>query len=471
MTLRWIRPRDAGRFTHRNLARYKVVIFLQTTGTPIRGSAQRAAFQRFIRRGGGYFGVHAASDTRGGWPWYERLVGTRFARHDPGVSERAVDVVDRGTAATRGLPAAWARTDEWYEFRSDAERAHVLAATRRVASAGLVPPLRWRPLGVHRNGSYEGVLRRAAVRPTSPRSDRDGGGTGEVRLCAAERVLARACVLAVLVLAGCGGDEAEPPVAEQPPASETAVPEQTAPPADTSAPPTDDGGSSSGASPAINSVTVDPGDGTIMVGAGPALYRVEPGKKVGEEVVGQARRAGTVSGNLVVRFAGPNDLLASGHPKEGSLPENIGLIRSKDHGDTWTLEDGVAEADYHEVEIAGDQLIAVEVESPDIKVSRDGGRSWEARTPPDAADRRRRQPRRPGSLGGLDRAGHVRLDQRRAVLAPPRHDVRGAADLAERRLALQHRSQRADSCQQGRRTQLRGPRRGRWPAERSRQRA
>jgi type 1 glutamine amidotransferase len=117
---------DAGRFTHRNLARYDAVIFLQTTGTPIRASAQRAAFQRFIRRGGGYLGVHAAADTRGGWPWYERLVGTRFLRHDPGVSQRTVDIVDGRTAATRGLPAAWTRTDEWYEFRSQ-PRAHVLA--------------------------------------------------------------------------------------------------------------------------------------------------------------------------------------------------------------------------------------------------------------------------------------------------------------------------------------------------------
>jgi type 1 glutamine amidotransferase len=121
---------NAGRFTHRNLARYKVVIFLQTTGTPIRSPAQRAAFQRFIRRGGGYLGVHAASDTRGRWPWYERLVGTRFARHDPGISERVVTVVDRSTAATRGLPAGWTRTDEWYEFRSR-PRTHVLAQLDR----------------------------------------------------------------------------------------------------------------------------------------------------------------------------------------------------------------------------------------------------------------------------------------------------------------------------------------------------
>jgi type 1 glutamine amidotransferase len=117
---------NAGRFTHRNLARYDVVIFLQTTGTPIRSRAQRSAFQRFIRRGGGYVGVHAAADTRGGWPWYERLVGTRFKRHDPGLSERAVHVVDRGTAATRALPATWTRTDEWYEFRSYPS-SHVLA--------------------------------------------------------------------------------------------------------------------------------------------------------------------------------------------------------------------------------------------------------------------------------------------------------------------------------------------------------
>jgi hypothetical protein len=192
----------------------------------------------------------------------------------------------------------------------------------------------------------------------------------------ADRTLARAGVIVVLALAGCG-DEAEEPVATAPPA---ATPEVTAPPTGTSAPPPDDGGST--ASPAINSVTVDPGDGTIMVGAGPALYRVEPGKKEGEEVIGQVD-GGTVSGNLVVRFAGPNDLLASGHPKAGDLPENIGLMRSKDHGDTWTIDPAVAEADYHELELFGKQLIAVAVESPEIKVSRDGGRSWETRTPPD----------------------------------------------------------------------------------------
>src|SRR3954467_2739409 len=55
---------DAGRFTRRNLARYDVVIFLSTTGTPIARRSQQRAFEAYIEHGGGFVGVHAASDTR-----------------------------------------------------------------------------------------------------------------------------------------------------------------------------------------------------------------------------------------------------------------------------------------------------------------------------------------------------------------------------------------------------------------------
>ena len=120
---------DAATFTTRRLRRYDAVIFLSTTGTPIARAAQRRALEGYIRAGGGFVGIHAASDTRGDWPWYEGLVGARFRRHDPGVSERVVRVEDRGSAATRGLPAQWRRSDEWYEFRSNPRgRVHVLAA-------------------------------------------------------------------------------------------------------------------------------------------------------------------------------------------------------------------------------------------------------------------------------------------------------------------------------------------------------
>jgi photosystem II stability/assembly factor-like uncharacterized protein len=185
-------------------------------------------------------------------------------------------------------------------------------------------------------------------------------------------------VIAALALSACGGaDEADPA-----PPADTSAPAETAteaPPAQTPPP---DTGAADGSSPAINSVAVDPGDGTIMVGSGPALYRIKPGGKEAEKLTG-ALDGGTVSGNLVVRFKGPNDLIASGHPQEGSLPENLGLIHSSDHGETWERVQG-PEADYHELEIAGKQIIGVNAESPDIQVSGDGGANWETRTPPAA---------------------------------------------------------------------------------------
>ncbi len=114
------------------------MIFLSTTGTPISRAEQQGAFERYIRRGGGFLGVHAASDTRGRWPWYEGLVGARFKRHDRGISRRTVTVEDRTSAATRGLPAQWTRSDEWYEFRSNPRGSvHVLA------SLGESRPLAW----------------------------------------------------------------------------------------------------------------------------------------------------------------------------------------------------------------------------------------------------------------------------------------------------------------------------------------
>jgi hypothetical protein len=190
----------------------------------------------------------------------------------------------------------------------------------------------------------------------------------------------RACVIALLVLAGCGGSE--PPSAPAPAEAPTEVPTTDVPTTAETPAPADSGT----ASPAINSVTVDPGDGTMIIGSGPSLFRVAPGEKEAERLTGKLsspQGEGTVSGNLVVRFAGPGDLLASGHPQAGPLPENLGLIRSSDHGETWKSVGG-PEADYHELEIAGKQIVAVNAESPDIQVSRDGGLSWESRTPPAA---------------------------------------------------------------------------------------
>src|SRR5881392_4400503 len=60
---------DAGAFTQKNLARYRAVVFLSTTGDVL-NPAQQDVFGRYIQAGGGYVGVHSATNTEYDWPWY-----------------------------------------------------------------------------------------------------------------------------------------------------------------------------------------------------------------------------------------------------------------------------------------------------------------------------------------------------------------------------------------------------------------
>ncbi len=101
-------------FNDESLASYDVVIFMNTTGDVL-DDAQQIAFQRFIQKGGGYVGIHAASDTEYGWPWYGQLVGGYFVSH-PRIQEADL-LVDPSHASTAHLPSTWTRTDEWYNLR------------------------------------------------------------------------------------------------------------------------------------------------------------------------------------------------------------------------------------------------------------------------------------------------------------------------------------------------------------------
>jgi cytochrome c len=137
---------DAARFTDVELARFKVVIFLSTTGD-ILDDGQKAAFERYIRSGGGFAGIHSASDTEYQWAWYGRLVGAYFASH-PEIQHATVRIEDLGHASTEGLPQIWDRTDEWYNFRNNPRgTVHVLAtldeATYSGGKMGADHPIAW----------------------------------------------------------------------------------------------------------------------------------------------------------------------------------------------------------------------------------------------------------------------------------------------------------------------------------------
>jgi glucose/arabinose dehydrogenase/cytochrome c551/c552 len=103
-------------FTEDSLKHYSAVIFLSTTGDVL-DHVQQAEFERYIQAGGGFMGIHAATDTEYGWPWYGKLVGAYFKSH-PRNQKAKLIVHDRTHISTKHLPEVWERTDEWYNFKT-----------------------------------------------------------------------------------------------------------------------------------------------------------------------------------------------------------------------------------------------------------------------------------------------------------------------------------------------------------------
>ena len=123
---------DAGAFTSKNLARYRAVVFLNTTGDVL-DAAQQDDFERYIQAGGGYVGIHSAADTEYDWPWYGRLAGAWFSSHpnNPNVRKGTFRVLDKTHPSTKGLPDRWDREDEFYNFKSIDPTIHVVPGGQR----------------------------------------------------------------------------------------------------------------------------------------------------------------------------------------------------------------------------------------------------------------------------------------------------------------------------------------------------
>jgi type 1 glutamine amidotransferase len=107
---------NAAQFTENNLKKYAAVIFLNTTGDVL-DDQQQLAFEHYIQAGGGYVGIHSATDTEYDWPWYGKLAGAYFISH-PAVQEARFIVKDRKHPATRFLQdSVWMHKDELYNFK------------------------------------------------------------------------------------------------------------------------------------------------------------------------------------------------------------------------------------------------------------------------------------------------------------------------------------------------------------------
>ncbi len=109
---------DSLQFNAANLKKYQLVIFLSTT-MDVLDAEQQEAFENYIKKGGSFMGIHAATDTEYEWPWYGKLVGAYFNGHPnkPNVREAKMQVVDKNHHSTAHLSDTWTRSDEWYNFK------------------------------------------------------------------------------------------------------------------------------------------------------------------------------------------------------------------------------------------------------------------------------------------------------------------------------------------------------------------
>jgi uncharacterized protein len=107
---------DAGWFTTTQLQQYKALVFLNTTGN-LFDSAQKQALVQYMRNGGGFAGIHAATDTEYQWPWYNLLVGGYFESHPKPQTAKFV-IVNRTHPSTAFFTdSIWLHHDELYNFK------------------------------------------------------------------------------------------------------------------------------------------------------------------------------------------------------------------------------------------------------------------------------------------------------------------------------------------------------------------
>lgn len=115
---------DAASFNDERLGRYAVVIWLNTD-SDVLDEGSRRAFERYIRSGGGWVGIHGAAATERGWAWYGQLLGgSAYLREHPPVQPAQVNVELADHPSTRHLPPSFTLLDEWYSF-TDNPRASV----------------------------------------------------------------------------------------------------------------------------------------------------------------------------------------------------------------------------------------------------------------------------------------------------------------------------------------------------------
>jgi len=120
---------DASLLRDNLLEKMDVAVFVNPTGDAICETGQKA-FEKFVKSGKGFVGIHAAADFEYEWEFYGELVGAYFRTHPP-AQEATVNFENFDHPAMKPFEGMKTHTtvDEWYSFKkSPRDKVNVLAS-------------------------------------------------------------------------------------------------------------------------------------------------------------------------------------------------------------------------------------------------------------------------------------------------------------------------------------------------------
>jgi hypothetical protein len=114
----------------------------------------------------------------------------------------------------------------------------------------------------------------------------------------------------------------------------------------------------------VHAIARDPGNGKLLVAAHDGLYVYDGATP---------ERVGPVIDLMGFTVAGPGHYYASGHPGTATdLPQPVGLIESRDGGNTWTVLSRGGGSDFHALTTAGRTVVGFD----GVLRSTADGRTW-----------------------------------------------------------------------------------------------
>lgn len=128
----------------------------------------------------------------------------------------------------------------------------------------------------------------------------------------------------------------------------------------------------------VHALGVNPADRSLFIATHTGLFRLAPEAERAERV---GDRYQDTMGFTVV---GPDHFLGSGHPDlRDDLPPLLGLIESRDGGETWTSVSLLGQVDFHALRVRSPRVVGYDATSGEVLTSGDRGRTWRRRRPPE----------------------------------------------------------------------------------------